>query len=326
MTMDHEITYLTTSEIDREKILLLIDASIQAYNAFNKDDPGKDNEENVTPPEGYELVDFWTGVDAIFNQVKRVECYGVVLRSKKAPYTYIFAFRGTDGVEDLCDDFGCDETSFKAYKQDAVVPPEVKVESGFYRIYTDSDNPNDMTSQCNTASMQHQLFGLIDQYQASEKPIDKLYVTGHSLGCTLCTMFALDLALSKPEIKVINYNFASPQVGNQAFVDLYQKQSSQQDPDTRTIRVQNVYDKVPCTPLRIQGYRHLPYAYLIAFYRDNLTGKFDILDNHSIENYKKVLEYAFNSQEGLCEMMFDGDRNKKIQSVRPDPTSICKYW
>ena len=316
--MDNKITYLSTSEIDREKILLLIDASIQAYNAFNKDDPAQCNSENVIPPEGYELVDSWTGVDAIFNQVKRVECYGIVLRSLEEPYTYIFAFRGTDGIEDLCDDFGFNPVSFQAYDKNVVVPSEIAVESGFYHIYTDS--------YLNTASMQHQLFALIDKYQASEKPISRLYVTGHSLGCTLCTLFTLDLALSRPEIIAVNYNYASPCVGNQAFVDFYEQQSPQQNPATRTVRFQNVYDKIPCTPLKIQGYRHLLDAYLIAFYCDNLTGKLDIVDNHSVRNYQKVLECIFNSENSLCETVFDGDRDKKIKSIQPDTAAICQYW
>ena len=319
-TIKNAITYLTTSEIDRDQALLLVDASIQAYNALNKDNPTECDSVNVKHPKGYELVGSWTGVDAVFNELKKIECYGVVFRSKNAPYSYIFAFRGTDGTEDLCDDFGFDHTPFTAYKNDVVVPSDVAVESGFYHIYSDSD------SDSNTASMQDQVFALIDQYQASEKPIDQLYITGHSLGCTLSTLFTLDLALSRPEIKAANYNYASPRVGNQAFVTFYEQQPPQQDPETRTVRIQNVYDKVPCTPLEDQGYRHLPYAYLIAFYRDDLTGKFDIVDNHSVQNYKTVLGCAFNSTTGFCEQVFEYDRGKKMKSVQPDSAAIGKYW
>ncbi len=318
--MKNTITYLTTSEIDHDKALLLVNASIQAYNALNKDNPTECDSSNVKPPEGYELVGFWTGVDAVFNELKKVECYGVVFRTQQPPYTYIFAFRGTDGTEDLVDDFGFDHTTFIPYNKDAVIPSDVAVESGFYHIYSDSD------SKSNTASMQQQVFALIDQYQASDKPIEQLYITGHSLGCTLSTLFTLDLALSRPEIKASNYNYASPRVGNQAFVNFYEQQTPQQDPETKTVRIQNVYDKVPCTPLETQGYRHLPSAYLIAFYRDNLTGKFDIVDNHSVQNYKTVLEFAFNSTNGLCEKVFDYDQNKKMKSVQPDSAAICKYW
>ena len=316
--MDSSITYLSTFEIDRDKTLLLIEASIQAYNAFNEENPAKCNQEKVTPPEGYELIDSWTGVDAVFNQLKRVECYGIVFRSQEDPYTYIFAFRGTDSTEDLCDDFGFDSVTFQAYDKNIVVASEVLVESGFYHIYSDSYD--------NTASMQHQLFDLIDKYQTSAKPIHQLYVTGHSLGCTLATLFTLDLALSRPEIKVVNYNYASPRVGNQEFVNFYQQQSLQQNPGTTTVRFQNVYDKVPCTPLESQGYRHLPFAYLIAFYRDNFTGKFDIVNNHSVQNYKRVLEHILNSPNDSYETVFESNGDKKIKSIQPNPTSICKYW
>ena len=319
-TIKNAITYLTTSEIDHNKALLLVNASIQAYNALNKDNPTECDSGNVAPPEDYELVGSWTGVDAVFNELKTVECYGVVFRTQKPPYTYIFAFRGTDATEDLVDDFGFDHTPFIAYNKDAVIPSDVSVESGFYHIYSDSDSDSD------TASMREQVFALVDQYQASDKPIEQLYITGHSLGCTLSILFTLDLALSRPDIKASNYNYASPRVGNQAFVNFYKQQPTQQDPETRTIRIQNVYDKVPCTPLEDQGYRHLPYAYLVAFNRDNLTGKFDIVDNHSVQNYKTVLECAFKSSSGQCEKIFDYDRDKKMKSVQPDSDAICKYW
>ena len=321
MTTEDRVTYLKTSEIDREKILLLADASIQAYNALNKKDCAKCHKKNITIPEGYELIDSWTGVDAVFNEFKRVECYGIVLRSQAAPYTYIFAFRGTDGTEDLIDDFGCNYTPFKAYGDTIDVPASVEVESGFDRIYTDSDGKTD--------SMQHQLFSLVDRYQASDRPIDKLYITGHSLGSALCTLFTLDLALARPEIKAINCNFASPQIGGQAFVDFYEQQTPQHDPETRTIRIQNVYDKVPCVPTEIQGYRYSPYAYLVAFYPSSWKEKFAffsrIVDNHSIQNYKTVLECAFKSEDGYCQITFDGYDNKKMKSIVPNPADICRF-
>ena len=314
--IDNTITYLTTADIDHSRAILLAKASILAYDAFNKQNPTECVK--VSPPDGYDFVGHWTGVDAIFNECKTVECYGVVFRSQQSPYTYIFAFRGTDSTEDLIDDCGADHTKFVPYKEDVVVPSDLRVESGFYHIYSDSDG--------NTSSMQNQVFALVDKYQASEKPIDTLYITGHSLGCTLSTLFTLDMALSRPDIKSASYNYASPRVGNQAFVEFYQQQAPQQNPQTRTIRIQNVYDKVPCVPLQSEGYQHLPYAYLVSFYRDNLMGKFDIVDNHSIQNYETVLNCAFESESGFCEGTFDYDQGKKMKSVKPDPSQVCTYW
>lgn len=317
------ITYLNTSDLkhDKEKIILLAEASIQAYNAFNKKQPDQYSGK-VIPPDNYEFVECWTGVDAVFNKDKTVEIYGVVFRTKQSPYTYIFAFRGTDSTKDLIDDFGFDKTNFSPYKKSAAskVSSDVKVESGFYRIYSDSDGT--------TPSMQDQVFTLVNKYNASDKPISQLYSTGHSLGCTLSTLFILDLALSKPDVNASSYNYASPRVGNQEFVDLYMKQKPQQSSDTRTIRIQNVYDKVPCVPLKNldMKYVHLPYAYLVSFYRDNWTGKFDIVDNHSIQNYKTVLSCAFNKQDGVCEETFEYDNGKKMKSVEPIASKVCTYW
>jgi hypothetical protein len=322
--MSSPITYLNTSGVDHNLVLRLVEASIQAYNIFNKDNPTECDSGKVTLTgylADYDFVECWTGVDAVFNHLKTVETYGVVLRSKQQPYSYIFAFRGTDSSEDLLDDFAFDHTDFVPYRSGVTVPSDVKVESGFYRIYSDLDGE--------TPSMQQQVFALVDKYQNSKQPIDTLYITGHSLGCTLATLFALDMALSRPQIKAINYNYASPRVGNAAFVSFYDQQLAQQSPKTCTLRIQNVYDKVPCVPLEVQGYQHLPYAYLVAFYRDNLTGKFDIVDNHSVRNYKTVLQCAFSSADGLCEETFEYDdngTNKKMKSVKPDSAAVCTHW
>lgn len=306
-----QVNYLTKAEIDCKMALLLLEASIQAYRAFDSSHPAIADLTRVTIPEGYELIDSWTGVDALFNRLQHVETYGLVFRSEREPYTYIFAFRGTDTWQDFCDDCGFDRVRFSPYNRDVIVPDEVRVEYGFNHIYTDAYGE--------TQPMQQQLFALVDKYLASAKPIDRLYVTGHSLGCTLATLFALDLALARPEISVINYNYASPRVGNQAFVDFYQQHSLGQ----RTVRFQNIFDKIPHTPLEIQEYRHLPNAYLIAFYRDRFGGKLDIMSNHSSLNYQKVLKHILQSPNVNYEMIFTGNHSQKMKSVNPNSITIA---
>ena len=39
-----------------------------------------------------------------------------------------------------------------------------------------------------------------------------------------------------------------------------------QNPATRTLRIQNTYDVVPCAPPELIGYQHVGDAYLVAFY------------------------------------------------------------
>ncbi len=311
---------LSINETDKAKVLLLIDASIQAYNALGKKDLTSCQTDAVIAPVGFELVDSWTGVDAVFGHDKTVECYGLVFRSTEAPFRYIFAFRGTDSALDALDDVGAEHTAFKAHDAQANVPAEVKGEAGFYDVYT--------TSTTEVPSMQQQVFQLIDKYQASDKPIAELMITGHSLGAALTELFTLDVALSRPQIKASTINFASPRVGNQHFVDFYQAQPAQKDYQTQTLRVQNTYDKVPCVPLEKMGYQHTPNAFLVAFYKDALLGKLNYLDCHSANNYQAVLNAAANSENGIC---IDKDlkvpaNGYAVTSEKPDPNTIGGLW
>lgn len=315
-----ESQYITSiNAADKAKVLLLIEASLQAYGAFNKDEPAKCREKNIVPPAGFDFVECWTGVDSVFSRDKAVECYGVVFRSKIEPYIYIFSFRGTASILDALDDLGAESSRFKPYDINVSVPSAVAVEAGFYDVYSSSDG--------NIPSMQRQLFQLIDKYQASDKPIGQLYITGHSLGSALSELFTLDVALSRPSVTASNINFACPRVGNGGFVDFYGQQPAQQNPGTRTLRVQNTYDKVPCVPLEAMGYRHVPHAYIIAFYKDDLIGKEDYLASHSSQNYSAVLNCAALSKQGICisrklEVPANG---YAVTSREPDPGTICSW-
>ena len=307
------------TDLDRAKTLLLAEACSQAYNAFDKSSPAVCQSDNVTPPTGYELIDCWSGVDAVFNCDETVELYGLVFRSLQAPYIYIFAFRGTSSVLDLVKDCEFSHTDFVPYQASAIVPAGVQVEDGFFTVYT--------AAISGTVSMQQQLFDLLEKYQNSDKKIDRLYITGHSLGASLSTLFTLDLALVRPEIVASNYNFASPRVGNADFVDFFNQQAPQQNPETRLLRIQNVYDRVPCTPFEDMGYEHLPYAYLIAFHRDKIFDPDFIVEDHLIGNYQAVLECAFASETGVCinsklEVLVSG---YAVTSVRPNPDEICAF-
>jgi len=280
---------------DWNRVCLLIDASIQAYCAFS-----------VTPapvaPAGYEIVDTWKGVDAVFGRDRRIETYGVALRSLAAPCRYVFAFRGTASFEDLLDDLGARDHPFAPAgpKVPTVpanvphVPSDVRVEAGFWDVYTTSDGA--------TSSMQQQVFTLLDRYAASDRPVHELWITGHSLGAALSTLFALDVALCRPEIAASLVNFASPRVGNKAFVEFYQQQTAQQDAATRTLRVQNVLDIVPRNPPEALGYRHVSDVTLIEFHkRETLPLDPDfVVHRHAAASYQAVVQCAAASPDGVC--------------------------
>jgi hypothetical protein len=312
------VTSINTT--DKNKVLLLIEASLQAYNAFDSNEPLKCQVDKIVAPKGFDFIEHWTGVDSVFNRDKTVECYGVVFRSQVAPYTYIFAFRGTSSLLDVLDDLGAEKKKFTANEPDISIASDVVVESGFFDVYS--------ASKTNTDSMQKQLFQLLDKYLKSDKPLSQLFITGHSLGSALSELFTLDVALSRPLINASNTNFACPRVGSEKFVSFYEQQQAQKNSNTRTLRVQNTHDIVPCVPPENLGYQHISNALLIAFYKDNWTGKLNFLDSHSSQNYSAVLGRAAVSNNGVCvceklEVSANGDA---VTSIMPDEKSVCSFW
>lgn len=82
-----------------------------------------------------------------------------------------------------------------------------------------------------------------------------LWITGHSLGGALATLSAHELSLRKynkcARPMITMYNFGSPRVGNQQFVDEYNKMLP------NSWRVANKNDVVTNIPQMAVGYRHV---------------------------------------------------------------------
>lgn len=304
--------------LDWDRVCLLIDASIQAYRAFR-------NGPAPVAPDGYETLKTWQGVDALFGKDKHAETYGIVFRSLEAPNRYVFAFRGTASPEDFGLDLGCRGHAFVPFGPSGSgpggtvpdVPAEVSVEAGFWDAYTTGDGT--------IPSMRQQVFALLDGYAASGQPIE-LWITGHSLGAALSTLFALDVALCRPAIKASHVNFASPRVGNAAFVQFYQEQAAQQDAATRTLRVQNVHDRVPDVPPTVLHYEHVSDVMLIDFRRrETLPIDPDFLVHcHAAVNYQAVLQCAKSSPGGVCvnaDLSVPGD-GYTLTSEAAEPGSV----
>jgi len=303
--------YTSVHQVDAARARLLLEASIQAYSAFDESKPEMCRRDKVTPPTGYTLVDSWTGVDAIFSEDRSTECYGLVFRSDATPSTYIFAFRGTDSPKELLEDLGLERKAFVPFESDVPVG-DAEVESGFFDIYTETNRD---------PSMQSQLFALVDKYCKADEQMGDLLVTGHSLGAALSQLFTLDLALSRPQLTVASYNYACPRVGNSDFVALYEAQTPQRNPATRTLRVQNTYDVVPCNPVEAMGYLHTSPALLLAFYEDKL----DVVGNHASAHYKAVLDCADGSPSGVCVESLHVD-GITLTSIEPSTTDVCEPW
>ncbi|MCU7840372.1 MAG: hypothetical protein KZQ94_13460 [Candidatus Thiodiazotropha sp. (ex Troendleina suluensis)] len=81
-------------KVNASRVGLLIDCCIQAYNAFIGNDVSQCVRTRVTSPDGFELLDCWSGVDAVFGRDKSVEVYGLVFRSTNGPMALYFCISG----------------------------------------------------------------------------------------------------------------------------------------------------------------------------------------------------------------------------------------
>lgn len=314
--------YITDiNQVNISKLNTLMSASLQAYNAFDDANPTVCNKNRIINPTGFEFLTCWTGIDSVFHDDPTEEVFGVVFRSLNAPYTYILAFRGTASLLDAIDDLGIEKSGFKPFDHNKHVDKGVLVEDGFNDIYTEST--------ATVASMQTQVFGLLDNYQSSNKPINELWITGHSLGSALSTLFSLDVGLSRPKIRATNMNFACPRTGNQAFVDLFENTLKPHN----TLRVQNTYDKVPCAPFELMGYAHTPWALLLAFYEKGFD-EINWVARHSALNYQAVITCAETSSNGTClnkDLKVNHPNGNQtsvqtIESIQPNEHTVCNIF
>ena len=100
---------------------------------------------------------------------------------------------------------------------------------------------------------------------------------------------------------------------------------------TQTLRIQNTYDRVPCSPPDIIPgcvYQHVGAAYLIAFYNTDWVTPYALLYNHQALNYQAVLACAFTSHGGVClndnlPVPSDGET---LVSIQPDPSTLCSLF
>nr|GMD93182.1 phospholipase A1-II 4-like [Ipomoea batatas] len=92
----------------------------------------------------------------------------------------------------------------------------------------------------------------VQQVRAEVERLVKLYqddvisitVTGHSLGASLATLNAVDLAVNNKDVSVTALLYASPKVGDENFKNAFSNQQN-----LRALRISDVHDFIPTLPL-----------------------------------------------------------------------------
>ena len=180
----------------------------------------------------------------------------------------VFAFRGTEQTEwkDLATDMNLVPCSFDVERTSQVsfLPDSanVMIHSGFLSAYD---------------SVKGALFTQLKWLQKGEGEDGcswRIYITGHSLGGALATLFAYEVAQSAIAAQVVLYTYGSPRVGNKTFVQAFDGLL----PPPASWRLSNASDIIPTVP-RLLGYAHVSKSVVI---RDDGTleedgGKDDLI-------------------------------------------------
>lgn len=195
-------------------------------------------------------------------------------------------FRGTKTISEWISDATFTQVPY------APVPGGGRTETGFTRIYETID-----------AAIIDEVNGLADA-----GPYTTLYVTGHSLGASLATLAAPELARATRFTAPILYNFASPRTGDPEFASLV-------DALPTSWRVANTNDEVPKLPPAVSVvfdgdeptfyfYEHIDSEYAVTFGAP-IHDLADLIEDHSMCNYYATL-CAGTADPTACKQMAGG--------------------
>jgi len=195
---------------------------------------------------------------------------GIALSTTNKRITVVF--RGTDSLQDW---------AYNVHFVKKHISDGIRVHKGFYQLLH-TNHVFETLSAC--------LHDLSEQY-----PEYDIYVTGHSLGSALATIFGFEYACSSCQ-NVIVVSFASPRVGNKAF-----RKSFDSIPNLKHYRISNARDIVTAIPFGF-NYQHVGYnihvddKVLRTFPNyDYLSTRYSILQRFSIPDHDIDRYY-----ENLC--------------------------
>ncbi len=284
MSSDNNSANNSSPHLDTTFANLLMAASAEAYTDFaNTNNPTYQVPDLTVDNITFKFVQRFTGFDDVAWGSGKEERYALLYQAANQANTYIVAFRGTSSVWDAIIDLeSATTTPFKPYKNSATFPGNVHVGEGFNDVYATKSN------QMN-ASLQTQIFTALQDLPDTPTEI---FITGHSLGGALASLFTLDLAVSYPDIGITSITFASPKVGAHVWQSTYNQAYKLL---TKTIRVCNNYDWVPRLP-PIDFYaigQEFTASFTVA--KPHFEIQDVVLARHALTNYTWVISRAVNA-------------------------------
>lgn len=271
--------------LNQDSANLLAAASAAAYTDFaNSNNPA------YTPPSldfngiGFNFLQRFSGFDDVIWGSGKEERYALLYQSSSQSNCYLIAFRGTSSPDDMLLDLESGRLlAFTPFGNSGNFPKNVYVGDGFNKIYTTKNNTM-------SASLQNQIFAALSSLP---QPPTDIFITGHSLGGALASLFTLDLAVSLPDVGITSITFASPRVGTSNWQTVYNQTYNLQD---KTIRVRNSYDLVPKVPPADWpfSFKDIGQEFPVSFsvQKDHIDVSDIILSWHALSNYTYVVTHA----------------------------------
>lgn len=220
--------------------------------------------QNPTGAKGYQLLEYNNRLldDKLFEFIEnRYDLQAGVTISDKQ-HRIVVVFRGSDSLKDFVQDVKINKVS---------LGDNVRVHDGFYQ----------------------QLMGNYDQLESivkkllQDNPTYQLYVTGHSLGGALATLYGYMLS-NKIDQYITIMTFGSPRVGNYKFMDSFMKK-----PNIVHYRITNGRDVI--TALPIVNYYHTGYHIILDNHRINIQND----KNCVIKWYRSSILYNWRIDDHL---------------------------
>ncbi len=250
-------------------------------------------------PDGYELG-AWIHMSDFILDIFQPKFYGIIAHSISDPHLLIVAIRGTEGRMEWIDDLAAWPVPFhqspdagqvvygfdKIYKSLKIVKrPTVAAVAGAPAIERYEGSFAEQLEQLILIREAEQ--GFAPPSAEVKRPHRQTIVAGHSLGAALSTLFVMENSI-RGKFDITNLcTFASPRVGNQEFVQAFNKLP------LTSWRIVNQHDIVPRVPPHLPGigdYTHVDDAY--SFVSSEFT-KQNLVCWHVLETYLHWLNPTF---------------------------------
>ena len=209
------------------------------------------NDDTWTIPAPYKIKQKFYVYEIQNDNISKEVPFGFIATKDDNKDIYV-CFRGTRGAPEWKND-----ATIELVPCSFLSGQDIKVHKGFQDEYTVN---NDFKG-----SLQKQVLDYLNSLPNFPSSYDNLWVTGHSLGAALATLAVADIVNNTIHTGAKMYNFGSPLVGNQSFVDFFKSKIGTSNCNTAnnsldnscSWRVVNINDAVPTIPPPRLGYVHV---------------------------------------------------------------------